>query len=152
MQSSTSEGAVPLIYSPAPETARLGWQGRLVALAIASACLATLVIAAVLKPSPQGLGTHTAMGFQNCQFLERTGIPCPSCGMTTSTSWFVRGNWLASFYVQPMGFVIALGLAATFWGTLYIAATGRPSHRLLRFLPAKGLLIGLMGFGIAAWA
>jgi hypothetical protein len=96
--------------------------------------------------------THLALRLLPCEFLRVTGLPCPSCGMTTSFSFFVRGNWLASFYVQPMGFVIALLCAMVFWSALFIALTAKPAHRLLYILPAMYYVIGLMSIGIAAWA
>jgi hypothetical protein len=145
------DATAPLIYSPIPGTSRLSVGGRALALLIAITCLAILVTAALLTPSPTGEGTHQNMGFQSCQFLRTTNVPCPTCGMTTSTSWFARGNWLASFYVQPMGFLFALFTAATFWGALYIAISGRPSYRLLRHLPMRHALLWLMAFAIAAW-
>src|SRR4051812_18290656 len=100
--------AVPLIYSPAPGSARLAMGPRLLALLIALSCLGVLVTAALLTPSPSGTGTHQRMGFQSCQFLRTTNVPCPTCGYTTAATWFAHGNWLASFYVQPMGFLFAL--------------------------------------------
>ena len=47
--------------------------------------LSILVVAAFLKPSPKGLGTHTQLGQNTCGFYERTDYPCPTCGMTTMT-------------------------------------------------------------------
>src|SRR5215213_6838704 len=110
-----------LIYTRVGEPARLKPLGRLLAASIGVICITVLVIAVRLHPSPTGMATHTAMGFDECQFLKRTGLPCPSCGMTTSFAWFVRGNALASLYVQPMGFVLAVLVAAAAWTAGYIA-------------------------------
>jgi hypothetical protein len=74
-----------------------------------------------LQPSPSGVGSHQGLGMQRCQLLDRSGVPCPSCGMTTSFSWFARGNVAASFYVQPMGMLMALSAACCVWGGLYVA-------------------------------
>jgi hypothetical protein len=71
--------------------------------------------------------------------------------MTTSFAWFARGNLAASFYIQPMGCVLAILCAAGFWIGLYIAMTGRPAHRLLKRFNQTPLLIGLALFGLAAW-
>ena len=71
--------------------------------------------------------------------------------MTTSFSWFARGHLPASFYVQPMGALLALAAACTVWGGAYVALTGRPLHRLVYVLPARACLIGILGFAIAAW-
>ena len=71
--------------------------------------------------------------------------------MTTSFAWFVRANWVASFYVQPMGFVLALATGALFWAALYMAITGSPLHRLTRQLPMTHLTVAVLALGIAAW-
>lgn len=118
---------------------------------LALGCLFVLCVAAWLKPSRSGMSTHLALDLQPCEFLTRTGFPCPSCGMTTSFAHFARGNLLASFYVQPMGCLLAFLAAATFWISGYIALTGRPVTRLLRIVPTKRLLIAFLSFAVAAW-
>jgi hypothetical protein len=143
--------SVPIIYTPSVQPQKLTASGRVAALVVALSALAIVVVEVMLPPSPTGEGTHRQMGLQQCQFLATTGIPCPTCGMTTSFSWFVRGNWLASFYIQPMGFVLALLTGALFWATLYMAITGSPLQRLLRQLPAHYLVVAMIGFAIAAW-
>jgi hypothetical protein len=97
------------------------------------------------------MATHTEMGFDSCQFFKRTGLPCPSCGMTTSFTWFVRGNALASLYVQPMGFVLAILTTATLWVAAYISITGKPAHRLMRLIPSRYYLLPLLMFAVVAW-
>jgi hypothetical protein len=109
-------------------------------------------MATTVTPSPAGHGTHTDMGFPACNFLNVTGIPCPSCGMTTSFAWFVRGNLLASFYVQPAATLLAAAAGMAFWAGLYVAATGKPVYRLLGRLPGYYYVLLPLGLGIAAWA
>jgi hypothetical protein len=142
---------VPIIYSPAVQRLTVPLGGRIVAMVVAAAALSLLVIATVIKPSPKGIGTHLSIGFEPCQFERISKLPCPTCGMTTSFAWFVRGNWMASFYVQPMGFVLALVDGTIFWASLYIALTGRPIQRLMNQLPGMTLTLAAMGLGIAAW-
>ena len=36
-----------------------------------------------------------------CGFRQRTGLPCPSCFMTTSCIYFIQGRIWDSFYTQP---------------------------------------------------
>jgi hypothetical protein len=36
-----------------------------------------------------------------CGFKQRTGLPCPTCGMTTATLAFAQGRILKAFYIQP---------------------------------------------------
>ena len=143
--------AVPIIYTPSVEPQTLTAAGRVFALAVALGALSVLVIAMRLSPSHNGTGTHLQMGFERCQFLRTTNLPCPSCGMTTSFSHFAHGNWLASLYVQPGGFVLALACGAVFWAGLYAAITASPLQRLLRQVPAIYSVTTLLGFFIAAW-
>lgn len=125
---------------------------RLIAATVAAGCLAVLITAAVIEPNRTGLGTHARLGLQSCQFEKQTGLPCPSCGMTTSFAWFARGNLRASLYVQPMGTVLAILTGFTFWIAIYLAITGRSAHRLLRFIPARYYLMPLLAMGLIAWA
>jgi hypothetical protein len=146
------EQAVPLIFSreslpPAP-----GWLARGLAAVVSLACLTFLIIGARLTPAAGGTGTHEQLGMPPCAFLDRTNLPCPACGFTTSVSHFAHGNVAASLYLQPMGFVIALSFCATVWVAGYVAVTGRPVYRLLGRLPARGILIALLTVAVGAWA
>lgn len=145
------EFTVPPIHVHGESVPRLRAVQRIGALLAAMGCAAILVIAVWLKPDPRGVGTHEALHHKPCEFLVRTGLPCPSCGMTTSFTWFARGHFLASLWVQPMGFVVALLTAVGFWVALYMGLSGKPALRLLRFVPARYYVVPLMLFGIAAW-
>ena len=144
---------MPIIYAVAPGAETANSSVRLFAGMLAGACLAVLVLAAWLPPSPSGMGTHAqSLGLPPCNFLKTTGLPCPSCGMTTSFSWFAKGNLPASLYVQPMGAVLAVIAAACVWVGGYVAVSGRPAHRLLKLVPSRYTLLPLLLFGILAWA
>jgi len=143
---------VPIIYAVAPRPEAASNSARVVAGVVAGSCLTVLVIAAWLPPSPSGMGTHArSLGLPPCSFLKTTGLPCPSCGMTTSFSWFAKGNLPASLYVQPMGAVLALLAAACVWGGAYVAISGRPAYRLLTLVPTRYTLLPLLFLGILAW-
>jgi hypothetical protein len=145
---------VPAIYAICPSPQRLDPLARAGALAIAGGCLVVLLIATRLTPSPTGLGTHAQeMGLPACNFLATTGLPCPSCGMTTSFAWFVRGNLAASLYVQPAGTLLATAAGVAVWACLFIAVTGKPVYRLLvaRVSPIYYVLVPL-ALGIVGWA
>lgn len=132
---------------------RVGIGVRLSALAVALGCLLVLVIASQLTPSSAGYGSHTGypLRLQSCAFMERTGLPCPSCGMTTSFCWFVRGNVAASVYVQPMGALLAAMACCCVWGGLYVAATGRAIYRLLGMVPGRYYTLPLLTIAVLAW-
>jgi hypothetical protein len=143
---------VPLIYSPRYEPMKLPLSGRAAAMAVALACLAVFVTASRLAPDPSGMGTHTQLNMPECTFYRTTGMPCPSCGMTTSFTWFFHGNFLASLYVQPMGALLAVMAVIAFWTGIYIALTGQPVYRLVRLFPGRYFVFSLIALGIAAWA
>lgn len=76
-------------------------------LAIAGSA-AMLGIGRILTPNPTGVGTHEQLGLPPCMFLKLTGIPCPSCGLTTSVAYAAHLQFGASFLTQPFGLLIAL--------------------------------------------
>ena len=72
--------------------------------------------------------------------------------MTTSFAWFARGNLLASFYIQPMGMVLAVMCGLCFWGAGYVAVMGKPVYRVFSIIPEKAYLFPLLAMGILGWA
>ena len=100
------------------------WSRRLQGLALAVICAAPLLIGFFLTPSPEGHGTHEALGLPKCGFLLAFGRPCMTCGMTTAVSWAAHGHFLRAFQTQPAGALIAIVLASGVWFGLHAAATG----------------------------
>ena len=85
----------------------IGTRGR-VLLGIWSLFLvAGFGVALSLEPNPRGYGTHQGLGLPPCTFRFLLGIPCPSCGMTTSFSHFIRGQFVRSFQANAAGFLLA---------------------------------------------
>ncbi|MFW5653310.1 MAG: DUF2752 domain-containing protein [Planctomycetota bacterium] len=124
---------------------------RLLAGLIALGCVALLGVAAALEADPAGLNTHTRLGLPACQWVEVLGIPCPTCGMTTSFSHAADGRVDRAFLTQPMGALLAIGTAVTFWVAIFVAATGsRLGHFLLAFFNPTFLWIGA-GLALVAW-
>ena len=74
---------------------------------------------------PRRMETHRQLGLPPCTFKDMTGLPCPSCGMTTSFALLIRGDVWNSLRANFVG----TGLAA--FGLLFIpwalasAAVGR---------------------------
>lgn len=139
------------IYTPSRLGRRVQPTIRIIAAGVALGCLGLLIVAAWLHPDSSGTGTHEQLHMPACQFLQHTGLPCPTCGMTTSFSWFVRGNLLASFYLQPMGMVLAMFAAAGVWMGFYIALTGRSLSGLIQRVPMGPLITALLVFAAIAW-
>lgn len=89
--------------------ARLRQGGERLTLAgIALFCVLVMVAAALLRPDPRGFGTHEQLGLLPCGFKRMTGLPCPTCGMTTAFAWTVRGEFGAAWQTQPFGMALAL--------------------------------------------
>ena len=142
---------LPLIYTRTTGAEPIGIGGRIFSFVVASIALAVLITAARLTPSRDGTGTHLQLRLQPCAFMRQTGLPCPSCGFTTAFTHFAHGNLLASFYVQPMGAVLAIGFAAAVWVGFYIALTARPILRLFSLLPSRYYIMPPLLFALAAW-
>jgi hypothetical protein len=51
--------------------------------------------------------THTQLGLPECNFLRLTGLPCPSCGMSTSFALLVRGDLWNSLCANAVGTLLA---------------------------------------------
>lgn len=79
-----------------------------------------------LRPDPRGFGTHTQLGLPPCAFKVVTGSPCPTCGMTTSFAWFVRGRLDRSWRANPAGNVLAPACLLMVPWLLLGAIRGRP--------------------------
>src|SRR5215467_13894008 len=72
----------------------------------AGSSAAILLIGRFLRPSAEGVGTHQQLGLPPCAFLHFTGIPCPSCGLTTSVAHAARFHFYQSITTQPFGLVV----------------------------------------------
>ncbi len=114
-----------------------------------------LTLAAWLKPSVEGHGTHLQLGLRECSFLGWTGWPCPMCGATTTFSLMAHARVVEAVVNQPFAtllFVMTVGVFA-----VSVAEAVQPRRRwsrLSRWLePREGwLAVGFLGFMLVAWA
>jgi hypothetical protein len=107
---------------------------RWLALVVFVAGLLIIGLSASLRPDPRGFGTHEQLGLPPCGFRACTGIPCPTCGVTTSFAHFARGEVAPAFRAQPIGAV----------GFLVVCiATGLAGARLVLGKPRPGLIANL---------
>lgn len=84
-----------------------------------------LALARWLQPDPRGFGTHTQLGLPPCAFHALTGLPCPTCGLTTSFAYMARWQITSSIAANPLGLplfaltvialVVALGGVVRAW-------------------------------------
>ena len=85
-------------------------RGSLIGLALA--LLAVFAVAIWLNPynddgSPRSMATHRQMGLPPCTFFATTGLPCPSCGMTTSFALLMHGDLVNSLRANAVGTLLA---------------------------------------------
>ena len=120
--SSQHDSDVPMVM---PVDSRLTRSVRLALVSLAAGLIGVFGIAAWLKPDPRGLGTHQQLGLPPCTFQYVTGLPCPSCGMTTSFSHMIRGQVIAAAKANPVGALLAATLLVAIPYCLLCAATGR---------------------------
>ena len=155
----------PFRYRSAPEAAAEDQTGRgagrrvrptgpaRVTLVAWGAGLCLLVgTSARLAPDQRGYGTHEQLGLPPCTFRVVFGIACPSCGMTTSWSYLVRGQLGAAFGTHAAGVILGmLALVGGPWavgsGLLGRWLLGRPRPVLV----LGGLTI-LVAAALAHWA
>lgn len=86
-----------------------------------------------------------------CGFKVQFGLPCPSCGMTTSVLAFARGDIMQSLYIQPAaatmcGMLIAIGIFAL------IAAIAGTDWGLVRSIRLKYSIVTFMVIIGGGWA
>lgn len=125
----------------APPTGRAGVALRAASGAVTLAIWSLLLLGSILRPDARGLGTHEQLGFPECGFYERTGWPCPTCGMTTSFSYLMHGDIVKAFLVQPAGAVTALAAIVMSLFLFDEALTGAPWHLRLMGMNIKLLFI-----------
>jgi Protein of unknown function (DUF2752) len=129
----------------------LGWPIRCVLLVAAAGLAGLLSLASRLEPDPRGFGTHTQLGLRPCGFATVTGRLCPTCGMTTAFSWFVRGSLDRSWHANPAGCVFALlsiPLIAWLAGS---AVSNRPIGFSSLARPVAVFLFAAVVFSLASW-
>jgi hypothetical protein len=124
---------------------------RLVWTAVAVALLIVLALARWVDPDPSGMGTHVQLGLPPCGFLELTGLPCPTCGLTTSFAHMARLQFtaaLSAHWIGPPLFALtAITVALAAWGV----ATARPFATVMKRLRVVRLLAIIAAAAVLLW-
>jgi hypothetical protein len=132
--------------APISDTARWAWAG------IGLGCAAALVIAILLPPDPRGLGTHEQLGMPPCSFVLTSGLPCPTCGMTTAFSNMVRGHVLQAVHAQPAGAVLCLAAVGLLVASIMALTTGKMVVVKWERVGPVRVALGLAFLIIGGWA
>jgi len=113
--------------------------------------LGVLSVAFWLHPGDRLHGTHQQLGLPPCAFYVLTGIPCPSCGLTTSFSLMVHGRFLRAFqahYFGPLLFLATIGYLVLL--TVSLVRGQRLQIDWPSWMPLTILLTGF-GLYLACW-
>jgi len=135
----------------APVSGWARWSYALLLLGV----LVMVGVGLYLTPDPAGHGTHQQLGLPPCTIYYLTGRPCPSCGLTTSVSAILHGQFGLAWRANPMGFVIVAAavvvalnsLLALLWGRSVRIENTRFTLLLLALL-ALWLLHGVVRFAL----
>ena len=111
--------ALPVVW---PRRTLVATVGRLFVAALA---VVTVGVSLWLVPSPTGPGTHEQLHLPPCGFKVITGLPCPSCGMTTAFAYIARLEVAEGFSAQPFGALMFLGVVAAGLAGLWCAVFNR---------------------------
>ncbi len=109
-------------------------------------------IAVWLTPDPRGFGTHQQLGMPPCTFRTVMGVNCPHCGLTTSFSWFVRGQFQQSMHANPAGLMLAVTSVLILVWFIVVSVRGR---FVITQEPGRVFLIGFgvwMFVSIVIWS
>ncbi len=98
--------------NPEPDGFPVGRRGRALLTAWSLALISGFFVAYRLEPDPRGFGTHQRLGLPPCTIRAVFGVPCPSCGMTTSFANFTKGRCYEAARANAGGLVLALVSAA----------------------------------------
>jgi hypothetical protein len=128
-------------------------RGVRIALAlVALGWLAVFGIAWWLQPDPRGLGSHEQLGLPPCTFHRIVGVPCPSCGMTTSFCHLVRGDLAKSLEANPAGTLLAIAaMLAIPWLSISAIWGRRFGVKDYELCLTRGILL-LLVLMMANWA
>jgi hypothetical protein len=144
---------IPLANTDETERTRFSRHDRFWLAAGGVGLLGLLAIAAVLKPSPSGYGTHEQLGLPPCTFSVLFGRPCPTCGMTTAWAYMMRGQWYEACRANAGGTLFGLlAMVAAPW-LLGSALRGdwlgvRPDERVAAGVLATVLLVTTIDWAI----
>ena len=79
-------------------------------------------VALYLTPNASGHGTHQQLGMPPCPSVLMFSRPCPGCGLTTSWTAFVHGQFGMAFKAHPLGpifyMLFSAGALVGFYGWL----------------------------------
>jgi hypothetical protein len=102
---------------------------RVLLVLLAVLLVVVFTVAVSLNPYKDGHvwygETHRQLGLPPCSFKLATGLPCPSCGMTSSFALLMHGDLVNSLKANAAGTLLALVCLAFIPWALTCAIRGR---------------------------
>ena len=90
-----------------------------------------------------------------CGFKQKHGLPCPTCGMTTATLAFSKGNISEAFYIQPACALLCCLLVFFALLAFVTAVFGKHFRFIERFfyeVKVRYIILALIIIIAAGWA
>ncbi len=115
--------------------------------------LGIIAVFAFLWLSAKGI-INIGLLFGPCGFKQRYGLPCPTCGITTSAIAFASGQVLKAFYIQPAGAFFCCIMVVSAFFALFTTVFGVYFVFLKRFfdeVKAKYIILALVIIIAAGW-
>ena len=112
---------------------------------------AVILVARSLSPSPLGYGSHLQLGLPPCGLLIFSGVPCPSCGLTTSFAHLSRMQWTQGWQANPWGVFLFAGLIASLPFAAGAFLKAKPVLETLQQIHAEKIALTLCTMGLFLW-
>ena len=90
-----------------------------------------------------------------CGFRQNTGLPCPTCGMTTAVLAFAKGKILEAFYIQPAGGLLCCAAVIIAVLAFIISVFGIYFRFISRFfaeVKVRYIILALIIIILSGWA
>lgn len=105
-----------------------------------------------LTPPAAGMGAHQQLGLAPCPMPILTGLPCPTCGMTTAFAQLADGQVLTALHTQPAACFLAALMAGITLLCLDTLRTGKLwAVNWYRITPAQ-VAFAAAGVLLGGWA
>jgi Protein of unknown function (DUF2752) len=140
-----------MIPNPEPTGFPIGRWGRTLLIVWSLAAFGGFAVAYRLEPDPRGYGTHQRLGLPPCTIRAVFGIPCPSCGMTTSFANITKGRWREAVQANFAGLLLAVICAALIPWCWLSAFYGRLCWVQHPAKLAATLLVAVCGIATVEW-
>lgn len=122
-------------------------------LVAAIAIWTVLGLSVWLDPDPRGIGTHEQLGLPPCGFVQVfDGVPCPSCGFTTTYALAAHLRPVEALKNQPFGFALFLLTVAAAPLSSWAAARGVSLFEVTERWPWGRIFVGFLALWLLAWA